>query len=32
VASDEAWAHPEYKRRITASTAADTVYGEPFDM
>jgi nitronate monooxygenase len=32
VASDEAWAHPEYKRRITASTAADTVYGELFDV
>jgi nitronate monooxygenase/enoyl-[acyl-carrier protein] reductase II len=31
VASDEAFAHPEYKRRITASTAADTVYGELFD-
>ena len=32
VASDEARAHPEYKRRITASTAADTVYGELFDV
>ena len=32
VASDEAWAHPEYKRRIVASTAADTVYGELFDV
>jgi nitronate monooxygenase len=32
VPSDEAWAHPEYKRRITASTAADTVYGELFDV
>jgi nitronate monooxygenase len=31
VASDEARAHPEYKRRIVASTAADTVYGELFD-
>jgi NAD(P)H-dependent flavin oxidoreductase YrpB (nitropropane dioxygenase family) len=31
VASEEAWAHPEYKRRITASTAADTFYGELFD-
>ena len=31
-ASEEAWAHPEYKRRITASTAADTVYGELFDV
>jgi nitronate monooxygenase len=31
VASDEAWVHPEYKRRIVASTAADTVYGELFD-
>jgi nitronate monooxygenase len=26
VASDEANAHPEYKRRIVASTASDTVY------
>ena len=32
VASDEAWAHPEYKRRITASTAADTFYSELFDV
>jgi nitronate monooxygenase len=32
VASDEAWAHPEYKRRIVASTAADTVYSELFDV
>ena len=32
VASDEAWAHPEHKRRIVASTAADTVYGELFDV
>lgn len=32
VASGEAWAHPEYKRRITTSTAADTVYGELFDV
>jgi len=32
VASDEARAHPEYKRRIVASTAADTVYGELFDV
>jgi nitronate monooxygenase len=32
VASDEAWADPEYKRRITASTAADTVYSELFDV
>jgi len=32
VASNEASAHPEYKRRITASTAADTVYGELFDV
>src|SRR5205823_5176128 len=28
VASDEANAHPEYKRRIVSSTAADTVYTE----
>lgn len=26
VASDEAYVHPEYKRRIVASTAKDTVY------
>jgi nitronate monooxygenase/enoyl-[acyl-carrier protein] reductase II len=26
VASDEAWVHPEYKRRVVASTAEDTVY------
>jgi NAD(P)H-dependent flavin oxidoreductase YrpB (nitropropane dioxygenase family) len=32
VASDEAWAHPEYKRRITGSTARDTFYGELFDV
>jgi nitronate monooxygenase/enoyl-[acyl-carrier protein] reductase II len=32
VASDEAWAHPAYKRRIVASTAADTCYGELFDV
>jgi nitronate monooxygenase len=32
LASDEAWAHPQYKRRVTASTAADTVYGELFDV
>jgi NAD(P)H-dependent flavin oxidoreductase YrpB (nitropropane dioxygenase family) len=31
VASGEAFAHPEYKRRIVASTAADTVYTELFD-
>jgi nitronate monooxygenase len=28
VASDECNAHPEYKRRVVASTAADTVYTE----
>jgi len=26
VASDEAWIHPEYKRRVVASSAEDTVY------
>ena len=31
VASDEAWAHPAYKRRIIESTAADTVYNELYD-
>jgi len=32
VASDEAWAHPAYKRRIVESTAADTVYNELYDI
>jgi NAD(P)H-dependent flavin oxidoreductase YrpB (nitropropane dioxygenase family) len=32
VASDEAWAHPEYKQRIVHSTAGDTFYGELFDV
>lgn len=32
VASDEAYAHPEYKRRIVASTAEDTVYNELYDV
>lgn len=32
VASNEAWVHPEHKRRIVASTAADTFYGELFDV
>jgi NAD(P)H-dependent flavin oxidoreductase YrpB (nitropropane dioxygenase family) len=33
VASDEANAHPEYKRRIVAATAADTVYvADLFDV
>jgi nitronate monooxygenase len=32
VASDEAWAHPEYKRRVVKSTAADTFYGDVFDI
>jgi nitronate monooxygenase len=31
VASDEAWAHPAYKRRIVESTAADTVCNELYD-
>lgn len=31
VASDEAWAHPAYKRRIVESTAVDTVYNEFYD-
>ena len=32
LASDEAWAHPEYKRRIVDSTAGDTFYGELVDV
>ncbi|HLY49998.1 MAG TPA: nitronate monooxygenase [Solirubrobacteraceae bacterium] len=32
LASEEARAHPEYKRRVVASTAADTFYGELFDV
>jgi NAD(P)H-dependent flavin oxidoreductase YrpB (nitropropane dioxygenase family) len=32
VASDEAWVHPAYKRRIVESTAADTVYNELYDV
>ncbi len=33
VASDEAYVHPEYKRRIVASTAEDTVYtAELYDV
>lgn len=31
VASDEAWVHPEHKRRIVESVAADTVCSELFD-
>lgn len=32
VASDEAWLHPAYKRRIVESTAEDTVYNELYDI
>jgi len=32
VASDEAWAHPAYKRRVVESAAADTVYNELYDV
>ena len=31
VASDEAYFHPVYKRRVVESTAADTVYSELYD-
>jgi nitronate monooxygenase len=31
VASDEAWFHPVYKRRVVESTAADTVYTDLYD-
>ena len=31
-ASDEAWAHPAYKRRVVESAAADTVYNELYDV
>jgi NAD(P)H-dependent flavin oxidoreductase YrpB (nitropropane dioxygenase family) len=32
VASDEAWIHPTYKQSVVDSTAADTYYGELFDV
>jgi len=32
VASEEAAAHPEYKRRVVLSTAADTFYGDVFNV
>jgi NAD(P)H-dependent flavin oxidoreductase YrpB (nitropropane dioxygenase family) len=32
VASDEAWIHPVYKQRVVDSTAADTFYGDLFDV
>jgi len=32
VASDEAWLHPEYKRRIVEATAEDTVLNELYDL
>lgn len=32
VASDEAWCHPAYKRRVVESTASDTVLSELFDV
>src|SRR5947209_7451268 len=32
VASEEAAAHPEYKRRLVASTATDTFHGDLFDV
>jgi NAD(P)H-dependent flavin oxidoreductase YrpB (nitropropane dioxygenase family) len=32
VASEEAWLHPEYKRRIADATAEDTVLNELYDV
>jgi len=32
LASDEAPVHPDYKRRVVASTAADTFYGDVFNV
>jgi len=32
VASDEAWVHPEYKRRIVQATAEDSVLNELYDL
>lgn len=32
VASDEAWLHPEYKRRIVEATAEDTVLNELYNL
>ena len=32
VASEEAWIHPLYKQRVVDSSAADTFYGELFDV
>lgn len=32
VASEEAGTHPEYKRRVVASAASDTFYGDLFDI
>jgi NAD(P)H-dependent flavin oxidoreductase YrpB (nitropropane dioxygenase family) len=32
VASDEAWTHPAYKKRIVDSNAADTVYSDLYDV
>ena len=32
VASDEAWCHPAYKRRVVEGTASDTVLSELFDV
>jgi len=32
VASEEAWLHPAYKKRVVESTAKDTVYNELYDV
>jgi NAD(P)H-dependent flavin oxidoreductase YrpB (nitropropane dioxygenase family) len=32
VATDEAWAHEHYKRRLLESSAEDTIFGELFDV
>jgi nitronate monooxygenase len=32
VASEEAWAHEHYKRRVVESSAQDTIFGELFDV